>query len=221
MSYKRRTHLYGPDTSVDNGLVKRWCHGSPEAGRWHNGRFYQGCGHYITTREMTWDTNNCKRFHQPTYFSWKAEYGNVTQQEVLQFMLHQPHCRRCLAHDNSYAFPAWYDIPRPLVDKLAAMYAAHFPSDVAQPFFHPFGDRHYMMRLHTVPDIGNDMDIQIDLDTLQAEFYWIESDDEDEDHEFHCDLSQESGWNAMLEKFPQPNRIAVLRDRLAVLTASD
>ena len=152
--------MIGAVLSVENGLLKRWCHG--EVGR--------SCGHYITTREETWQTGHCDQFHQPKYIGWRMD--SVTKREMTEFIMHQPHCRTCLSHDNSYSylFPAWYDLSRDTAARIADLYVDNYPASIRQPFFHVNYDSSMTIRLRT-HDIGNHGGGDLDLVTLTAEFH--------------------------------------------------
>lgn len=195
--------LKRPDVTLVDGLPKRWCHGTPG----------QGCGHFITTREETWDTENCNaKFNKPTWMSWRQP--TLTKAEILEKLLHIPHCKSCLGHNNSYLFPAWYDISKAKIIRLAELYERNWPDNLQQPYFYPFDDNGLVIRIET-HDVDHEGDGEIeDLDTLITKFfictYWPEKDEKGnypdtsvyEEYEF--DLSLNSGWQKLLETFPQP-----------------
>ena len=112
---------------IKNGLVWRWCR-YPE----------KGCGHYITTHEDTVETDTCERFHKDDGFiSWTTDSDPswLSQEVGVEWLRHQPYCKQCLAHDNSYLFPAWYSISREDIDKFVELYTTNYPSEIHQPFF--------------------------------------------------------------------------------------
>ena len=201
--------MIGAVLSVENGLLKRWCSG--QVGR--------SCGHYITTREETWQTGHCDRFHQPKYIGWRMD--SVTKREMTEFIMHQPHCRTCLEHDNSYLFPAWYDLSREDAARIADLYVDNYPASIRQPFFHVNYDSSMTIRLRT-HDIGNHGDGDLDLNTLTAKFHictadgsgktsqgWMEPEQRYRDGEFvfeqyRFDLSVPTGWTTCSGPSPNP-----------------
>ena len=139
--------------------------------------------------------------------------GVITKELSLRWLRHQPHCRSCLAHDNSYLFPAWYDLSRESVERLARVYEENYPDRTEQPLFFANGDRAMTIRLPRTHDVHNESDGDIDMETLRAEFnictHWPEErtpldQSRWETHEF--DLSTPEGWAAMLKKLPQKER---------------
>ena len=169
------------DTTVDKGLLRRWCYGVPG----------EGCSHYITTREDTSDTENCNVFDK----------NILNKNDVLAFLRHQPHCLNCLTDMNSYIFPAWYDISREEIDTLAALYEAYYPNDILQPFFHISGDSECVMRLENTHDVNGYSDASFKMDIMQAEF-WVQASDAEWEH-YIFDMYDDAGWRAMLRVFPQ------------------
>ena len=197
--------LKQPSVTLVDGLPKRWCHGTPN----------QGCGHFIATREDTWDTDNCDtKFNKPTCMSWRQP--TLTKDQVLEKLLHIPHCKNCLANNNSYLFQAWYDISKTKIEKLAGLYARNWPEHLQQPYFFPFDDNKIIIRIIT-HDIDNEGDGELNLDNLLADFFvctfWPEQEDltnwsaEDMIEEYKFDLSEDFGWQQLLTTFPQPPRI--------------
>ena len=204
--------MIGATLSVENGLLKRWCHGAVG----------EGCGHYITTREEPWpQRTNCQRFRKPSHIIRRQ--ASISQRETAEWIMHLPHCLSCLSHNNSYLFPAWYDLSREDAARIADLYVDHYPPGIRQPFFYMHSDRLMMVRLET-HDTDNDCDGRLDLDTMTVEFNICVQDDrntttgtglapyeefleEDWKYErYRFDLSQPEGWEQMLAAFPQPNR---------------
>ena len=200
-----------PNMTVVNGLVKRWCRGTPG----------EGCGHFITTREELNDTDNCDELvADDDYVGWKAglEPEWLTQEKSIQWLRHQPHCNYCLAHDNSYRFPAWYDIGRAQVERLVDLYQKYYPANIRQPFFFADDDRAIVIRMFDTQDVldgDGSSEGDINLDTMLVKFNvvlskpdydketekWNDTPWVSEQHEF--DLSKEQGWLKMLDLFPQ------------------
>ena len=202
-----------PDITKDNGLLRRWCHG----------RSSGFCSHYITTREVLDETFGCEaRFDVPKPISWRLD--SVTKAEMAEYILHQPRCRYCLQHDNSYLFSAWYDMSSRNAERIAARYAAFYPDNLKQPLIHVLHDRTWAIRLYAEGDNHNstdgDIDADIYADTLVANFHIIigtppwdeaargrpkeEGSWRIDTHRF--ELSTKQGWQEMLAAFPQPVR---------------
>ena len=203
--------MIGATLSVENGLLKRWCHGTVG----------EGCGHYITTREEIWPQRlNSERFHQPIDLQARIDRS---QREVTEWLMHLPHCMRCLCHNNSYLFNAWYELSREDAARVAGIYVDNYPPGLRQPFFYMNGDQLMIIRLET-HDIHNDGDGEIDLTTMQAEFHICIRDDEgkasqgtvepEDRHEdggytfetYRFNLGVHKGWEQMLAAFPQPKK---------------
>ena len=197
------------DMEIVDGLVKRWCFGGPTYER--DGVTRNGCGHYITTREDTWDTDNCDAMDD------KLDVGtdNRTQELIVENLVHQVHCATCLQHDNSYLFAAWYDISEEDVMHLVDLYIANYPDDLQQPIFFAWDDKGIRMRLPKTHDVTNENDGMISLEDMKVKFYTclghppLGEDDEGagtgmwewDTNEF--DLFRASEWERMLEVFPQ------------------
>ena len=181
-----------PKITVENGLLTRWCN--------------VGCRHHIRTREMTWDTNNCENFHRPAYFSWRQ--SELNQADILRWLQHIPHCAKCLGDNNSYGFPAWYDLSAAKVQRFAELYRANYPADWPQPLFFPWGDDTLEFRL---PDVN--IEGELDLNSLIVCFSWQsycppgypDNDpitDPEQWSEAEFDLSQPVEWRRLLREFP-------------------
>lgn len=198
--------------TYEDGMVRRWCYGTPG----------EGCSHYITTREPSTKTewHKTTKLHGPKgYISWSMENDPnwMSQENMIEWVQHIPYCKFCLGHDNSYLFPAWYDISRAQIDRVIELYKANYPVDLQQPIFFSGGDNYLDIRLPTVPDVDDDSDGSIDLDTLETEFvvcyYWPRKKNTKETYKdsimktFKFDLSTSEGWQDMLEEFPQKKRV--------------
>ncbi len=204
--------MIGATLSVEEGLLKRWCHGTVG----------EGCGHYITTREEAWPERlNCERFRKPTHIVRRRPF--ISQRETAEWLMHLPHCLSCLTHNNSYLFPAWYDLSRDQAGRVADAYVDNYPPRLQQPFFYMHEDRLMMIRLNT-HDTDNDSDGELNLDTMTAEFNICVQDDRTttagtgrvtceeymEDgwkfEKYRFNLSQPEAWQKMLAAFPQPEK---------------
>ena len=139
----------------------------------------------------------------------------VSKETSLRWLRHQPHCRRCLAHDNSYLFPAWYDLSRKSVERLASMYEQNYPEELQQPLFFANGDREMSIRLPRTHDVHQDSDGEINMDTLEVQFSvctrWPEDQnlkrgEKPEWEKYNFNLSAPQGWEQMLQVFPQEKR---------------
>ena len=143
---------------------------------------------------------------------------NRSKADVIDYLKHQPFCKVCLAHDNSYLFRAYYDISRWQVENLVSAYDAYYPEHLTQPIFHPWDNGRMWMRMQNTPDIlykGED-EGEIKLESLEVEFtlclWWPKDDDgmlgkHSNWVTYKFDLSREAGWREMLRVFPQKERV--------------
>ena len=170
------------------------------------------CGHYIETREDTVETGLCNTtFHQPKFIGRRDD---VTKAEMAAFIRHQPRCRNCLEHGNSYLFPAWYDISQAQADRVADLYNA-YGDTTRRTGFHANGDHWLVIALATAPNAAGDEYVHgdLNLDTMEAEFHWMtEAPHPDEltpsgEYRFETDkfdLSTARGW-VQLNDYHRPD----------------
>ena len=144
----------------------------------------------------------------------------ISQDMSVRWLRHLPHCLSCLAHDNSYLFPAWFDISRKDVEKLIARFQQHYPADLQQPLFFPNGDENLSLRLPRTQDVNQEHAGDLDLTTMMIEFnictFWPEehsgADSDWEQHRFGLDSPE--GWAQMLNVFPPEDQEDTLRRRV-------
>ena len=179
------------------------------------------------TREDTYDTDNCDKFHEldprnlpneksrlkdDDFISWKHERNPnlLTQEETIEWLLHQPHCKGCLQHNNSYLFAAWYDISKADVENVAELLRKYYPANLQQPIFFAGHDGLLDMRLPKYWDDTEDTICDLDLATMKLDCSLIRRKENDDDpffmYSMEFDLSRESGWNGLLKTFPQNER---------------
>ena len=196
-----------PIIQLHNGLVQKSCGKTLE----------ESCSHYITTREVLNQTKICPlvRATNDEYVIWN---DNATRDEIVDYLLHTPHCAGCLQHDNSYKFPAYYDISMEQVSYLAELYTKYCPENIQQPRFFPWGDRQVVMRLAQTYDSDDEHDGELDLDSMVVSFHVWESlpsfnkETGEEGSEpwildsYMFDLKEESGWRGLFKVFPQKVR---------------
>ena len=145
------------------------------------------------------------------------EDPNVIDQETsLRWLLHLPHCLHCLAHNNSYAFPAWYDLPKDRVENISKLFQSNYPAELQQPLFFAQDDRQLELRLPWVPGETGHNGGDLDIDSLTLKFCLCLDWPTEEEHmgwginsewlEMQFDLSEPDGWQEMLERIPQSRR---------------
>ena len=174
---------------IRNGLRYRHCFPRDDE------RFGK-CGHFVETREETNETDICEQLYDTAdgHITWRG--NSVSQAEVVAYIHHQPRCRHCLQHDNSYLFPAWYDISQEQADRLADLYLAHYPEDGPQPLFYAWGNR--SMRVRPAGSDGHE-DGYIDLDTMEATLVYIEPAAPRGHTRRTIDLTRPEAWRALVE----------------------
>lgn len=197
-----------------DGLIWRWCH--PER---------NSCGHFISTREpldQTCKDDNSEEWDGPKGFvTWSMESDPnwMTQEMMVRWMRHVPHCAGCIQHDNSYLFPAWYDISDEQMERLIKLYTENYPENLQQPWFSVVGDGLFTLRLPRTCccDDCDDSCTDFDANTLKGNIVAIcgiraARDGNRVDRPFNIrnypiDLSTPEGWKQMLEMFPQEKRV--------------
>ena len=140
----------------------------------------------------------------------------IDQETSIRWLLHLPHCLSCLAHNNSYLFPAWYDLPKDRVEFVAKLFRENYPSKLQQPLFFAGDERELELRLPWVPGQLDHNGGDLDVDSLIVKFClcldWPTQEErqgwgiKDEWLRMEFDLSTPEGWQKMLEEIPQKPR---------------
>ena len=204
-----------PNMTVVDGLILRWCHGLDKR-----------CSHFITTHEELNETHLCDDgvmsdswgLVDKTYISWEAESNLdwATKETTLKWLRHQPYCSHCLAHNNSYLFPAWYACKKEDIEHLAELYEKYYPAELQQAMFYMWDDDSVEIRLPKIDFSVSDFEGEINLKTMIAQFDIITSSPYKDNREktdepfvvenFMFNLKEESGWLGMLRVLPQNER---------------
>ena len=121
---------------------------------------------------------------------------------MVAYIRHQPRCKHCLMHDNSYLFAAWYDISQAQADRLADS-----TSPTTRPKCHSHCSTRGANRSMRVRPAGSDgyEDGYIDLESMEITLVRIDpSAPRGHTREAH-DLTQPEAWRA-LEQHSLPTR---------------
>lgn len=169
------------------------------------------------------ETGKCDEFvnnNKDDYISWRAsrDPAFITKELGIKWMRHFPLCSSCLAHDNSYAFAAWYNMKASRVERLIALYEKYYPNNLRQPLFFAGYDNTVDMRMFDTQDVLDDngeIDGEINLDTMIVNFHMTlskpkydrETKEKDDTpwkfDERNFDLKTQEGWQQLLKFMPQ------------------
>lgn len=132
----------------------------------------------------------------------------IDQETSVRWLLHLPHCLGCLAHNNSYLFRAWYDLPKDRVEVVARLLKENYPKGLQQPLFFTRDERVLELRLPCGPDKIDHNGGDLDIDSLIVKFCMCLDWPTDEERkgwgiksewlEMEFNLSTPEGWQRYL-----------------------